>query len=148
MRKTLKAAVGNIKRKYSTEDFNPFTTMEWIYNNCLHTGAGNTVLIVGHTPRFEKEILTAWQHVMLSLGIMKAGDLQPILEANEFVTHTGAVLRFGTYQDNEADMMKFLAAGKESQIVILCSPYRSPDMLNVIREIRVDNLVYDFSTWE
>ncbi|AFK66690.1 hypothetical protein COPG_00094 [Colwellia phage 9A] len=145
MRKSLKEAVGNVKRKYSNEDFNPFTAVEWIYNNCLHSGTGSTVLLVGYTERYQKEILNAWQHVMLSRKIMVPTDLQPILEAGEFITHTGARLRFETYRDHAVDMMKFHAACQECSIVALCSPYNSPDMLNVIRETSVNNLVYNFS---
>ncbi len=145
MRKTLKELVGNVKRKYSTEDFNPFATMDWIYSNCLHTGAGSTVLIVGHSKRFKEDILTAWQHVMLSRGIMKPSDEYPLLQANEFITHTGACLRFESFEDVGHDMMRMLAACKESSIIALCSKYNSPDMKNAIREASVDSLVYDFS---
>lgn len=145
MRKNLKKAVGNVRRKYSNEDFNPFTAVEWIYNNCLHTGVGSTVLITGYSKRYRKEIINTWQHVMLSQKIMLPTDLQPILEAGEFVTHTGTRLRFEEYRDNADDMMNFYEACKSSSIVALCSPYQSPDMLNVIREITVNSLVYDFS---
>jgi hypothetical protein len=101
-------------------------------------------LLVGYTERYQKEIINAWQHVMISQGIMSPQDTQPRLEANEFVTHTGTTLRFEVYRDHAVDMMSFYDACKGASIVAICSEYTSPDMLNVIRETVVDNLVYNF----
>jgi hypothetical protein len=145
MRKILKLAVGNVKRKYSTEDFNPFRAVDYIYENLLHTGVGGEVLIVGHTPRFQQEILKAWQHVLLSRGIMSPQDKQPLVIANEFRTHTGALIKFKTIPDTSDHMMDFDVACKESTIVALCSPYKCPNMLNIIRETNINGEVYDFS---
>jgi len=142
--KTMKD-VGNIKRKYSQEDFNPFLAMEWIYENCLHSGVGNTVLIVGYSKRFINDTIKAWKHVLLSKKLLTTSDEQPKLSCNEFITHTGTILRFEVFSDHESKMMQFSAACKEASIVALFNPYNSPDMKNIIRETVPNSLVYDFS---
>jgi len=143
---TLNEVLGNIKRKYPEGDFNPFKTMEYIYQNCLHSGVGNTVLIVGYSDRFVNEIITAWRHVLISEGLLKNGDDIPNLSPlREFKTHTGTVLRFEVFKDSTEHQMKFYETCKECQTVALCNEYKSPEFLNVIREMQSDRNIYDFS---
>lgn len=143
---TVNAALGNIKRNYSKEDYNPFKMMEYIYDNCLHQGAGHTVLIVGYSDRFVNESLRAWQHVLVDKKLLKDGDPIPTLSATqEFVTHTGTVLQFKFFKDEAQHQMAFYEATKGVTTLALCSEYKSPDFLNVIREAQADSNVYDFS---
>lgn len=140
-----KVVSGSIKRNYPKGDFNPYKTMSWIYDNALHLGVGHTVLVVGYSKRFSENIIKGWHDAMRERGLLNKGDPLPVLQANEFVTHKGTIIRFEGMADNTHMQLKFDEACKTSTIIALCDPYNSPEFKNVIRETTNLKLVYDFS---
>lgn len=144
-RTVLNKAIGNVRKNYSPEDFNPFRAMEYIYDYCLHTGTGNTILIVGHTPRFEKEIVRAWQHVLSDRNMISPDKLPPLPVHGEYDTHTGATLKFVNFPDVSESDQKLFALMQRATVIVLCSPYKSPEIRNVIRACTSTKLIYDVS---
>ena len=144
-RTVLNTAIGNIKKKYPNDDFNPFKAMEFIYDHCLHTGTGNTVLIIGHTPRYRDCIVNAWQHVLSDRNMIPNDKLPPYPQQGEYDTHTGAMLKFVNFQDVSDSDQKMLELMQRATVIVLCSKYNSPEIRNIVRACAPTKLIYDVS---
>lgn len=144
-RTILNQAIGNIRRNYSGEDFNPFKAMEYVYDHCLFNGAGHTTLIIGHTPRYKDDIVRAWHHVLSDRNMIPSDKLPPIPHHGEFETHTGAVLKFVNFPDVSESDQKMLELMQRATVIILCSRYNSPEIKNIIRACAPTKLIYDVS---
>lgn len=137
----MKDLLGKVKRIYAAGDFNPFKAMEHVYENCLSKGDGHVVLVAGYTQRFVEDTIKAYHHVLISRGI---SDL-PVVSEKEMVTHTGTRLRFVKFDDHTDAQLNFERHCKECSIVVLCNPYRSVEMINIIRETNRTTQMYDYS---
>ena len=144
-RTVLNKAIGNVKKKYPTDDFNPFKAMEFIYDHCLHTGTGNTVLIIGHTPRYQDCIVNAWQHVLADRNMIPSDRLPPFPIQGEYDTHTGAMLKFVNFPDVSASDQKMLELMQRATVIVLCSKYNAPEIRNIVRACAPTKLIYDVS---
>ena len=51
----------NIKRKYPTDDFNPYNVFAWLTRNKYHLGASCKILIVGNSERFKESIVRGFR---------------------------------------------------------------------------------------
>lgn len=141
-RTVLNKAIGNIRRNYGNEDFNPFKAMEFVYDHCLHTGVGNTVLIIGHTPRFEKDIVKAWHHILSDRNMIPSDKLPPAPHHGEFDTHTGATIKFVNFKDESASDQAMLRMMQTATVIVLCSKYEAPEIKNIIRACAPTKLIY------
>lgn len=142
---TVKSTIGNIKKKYTTEDFNPFKVMEWVYDMGLSGGVGTTVSLVGFTDRFCEDLPRAWWHVMIDRGFIDNKTAPPIPVAGEFKTHTGAIIKFVKMQDSESNHNAFRTVCETSNIVLLCNKYQSPTIRSISRFYNSTRHIYDFS---
>lgn len=143
---SLSSTIGNIKRKYATDNFNPFLAMSFIYDRCLSRGPGTTVLVVGHSKRFQEDIVKAWWHVMADRKILRASKDVRMPEAGFVTTHTGTRLKFVGIDNKEENVSKFNTEVQEAQIVVVCDKYTSPSIKSVMRFSSSAKNVYDVST--
>ena len=145
MSKTLSQVIGNIKRTYTNEDFNPFTAMEFIYDQCLAVGVGKTVTLVGHSERYKNEMVRAWHHVLASRNLI-SGNVPPMPDRDGYVeTHTGTILRFLGMEDTQEGQVALDNACTLSSSVVLCSKYQHPNLRSVIRGFMDTINIYDVS---
>lgn len=142
---TFNAVAGNIKRKYSHEDFNPYLVMLHVYNHLLQSGPGRVVTIIGHTERYQADIVKAWWHVMAEKGHLDLQQAPPIPLGGQFATHTGTMIRFEYYKDIAGKQVDFQASCKQADNVVLCSDYNSPEFMCIIREQSLLRQVLSFS---
>ena len=125
-KKTISQIIGNVKKNYSTEDFNPFAAISYIYDYCITDGVGSTIAIVGHTPRFKSQMVKAWQHLMFSRKLI-VGDTPPWPDRlGRFETHTGAIIHFIGINDRHDNVQRINTTLKENQAIVFCSPYHNP----------------------
>ena len=145
-RGSLSKAIGNVKRVYTQEDFNPFDAMEFVFDKCLMNGAGHVVLITGWSERFENETLRALNHVMFNRKIIGGDD--PVVQPDptgDVVLENGVTLRFKKIEDHWENHVQFKEQCSQANIVVLCNSYASPDMRNILREQAATKLIYDVS---
>ena len=142
---TVKSTIGNIKKKFTTEDFNPFTVMEWVYDMGLSGGVGTKVSLVGFSERFKDHLVKSWWHVMLDRGIITNTTPPPIPVAGEFKSHTGAIISFIGMEDSESNHTKFRDICETSDIILLCSEYQAPTIRSISRFYNSTKSIYDFS---
>jgi hypothetical protein len=139
--------IGKVRRTYSKEDFNPFAAIDYIYNHCLSSGEGHVVSVIGHSERFQNDIVRAFQHVLVHRGIISKDDPIPIPNKLGEVqaVPSKTTLRFVCIPDSPDHQSKFIQTCKESSYVALCNKYESPIFKNVIREKSQTIPLYDFS---
>lgn len=146
-RGSLSKAIGNVKRKYDQNDFNPFTALEFVFDKCMMNGAGHTVLLVGWSERFQNDTLRALNHVMFSRKMIGGDD--PVVQPDrtgDLTLDNGITLRFKSIPDNWQKHVEFKEQCDQADIIVLCSSYACPDMRNILREANATKLVYDVST--
>lgn len=137
--------VGYIKRKYSPDEFNPFKVMEWVYDVGLSGGVGTTISLLGFTDRFCEDLPKAWWHVLKDRGLLLPHTPPPIPVAGEFVSHTGAIIRFIEMQDSEASHNGFYDVCGKSDIILLCNKYQAPSIRSISRFMSSTKSIYNFS---
>lgn len=142
---TIKQVCGQIKRNYSDEDFNPFKAMTFVYENLLVNGAGNRILIIGHTERFRKSVFKAWCHVLVDKGVLSSNSKVPDLQFNQVETHTGEILQFEFLKDDPVHQPHFVDALRGAGALCIFSEYESPDFKNIIMDASNGIRVLDFS---
>lgn len=142
--KSLSSLIGNIKRNYPHDDFNPFGVMNFIYDNCLTVSAGLNVTVIGHTERFQKDTVRAWHHVMASRELLTGAPI-PYPEGGDVTTHTGVVIRFRSVPPGDINHQKMEVLIKSSRYVLLCSRYSSPTMKQVFRAYNNTVDIWDVS---
>ena len=131
----------SIKRLYDTDDFNPFNAMGFIYKHLLAGGAGSNVAIVGYGPRFQNHIVNAWHHVLYDMKLASRKH-PPLPVDNRFVTHTGATLHWIELHDQATSQQALQEIVNQHPIVCLCSRYRHPNLLSLIRFHTNTNSLY------
>lgn len=127
--------IGNIKREFSTEDFNPYLAMEEVFSTCLAGGQGSQVVMIGHTQRFVKSLVPATWHVMRGRGLIKrADDVQlPAPVLNTINTYSGAKIKYVKLVDSDEGQATLVKLINESQIICMCSKYKSAALNQVLR---------------
>lgn len=142
--KTLSQFIGNIKREYSKEDFNPYSVMLNIYDNMLHVEGGSRVAVVGYGERFEEHIVKAWWHVLSSKGLIE-GNRPPLPIDGHFVTHTGVIIQFVGLKDELQSQVRIQELIDQCRSIALCSKYVEPSIRSAIRASAQIVDIYDFS---
>ena len=143
-RKTLSQFIGNIKREYTKDDFNPFHVMSSVYNTMLVGGVGSRVAIVGFGERYEEHMVRSWWHVLSSKNLI-SGDRPPVPVDGLFTTNNGCVIEFIGLTDTSENQVRFQEIMDRSQIVALCSRYEHPNLKTIIQSHSQTHDLYDFS---
>ncbi len=126
------------KRTYKG-NFNPYTGMQFANGSCQVGGAGTRVLIIGHSSFFAKETIRAWFQVREDL------KLETKMEGNSCTTEKGVTFTFVKIPDNHLGRGSFVRNEAQSQVIILCDEYNSPEFLNLIRETNRTKQMYSIA---
>ena len=140
--KKLSAFIGNIKRIYSKEDFNPFEAMDFVYERCLTMGHGSSVVLIGYSDRFAEHIIPAMHHVMSSRGILKKPPI-PYPVADQIESHTGTLIKFANIRNDEHG--KMIQELDRATIAVLCNQYPNATMKQIIRSKMPTMKIWDAS---
>ena len=143
-KKTVSSIIGNIKRNYTKDDFNPFMVMDFVYNHCLSRGAGSKVVIVGYGDRFSGSIIPAMHHVMASRKILTSPPV-PYPIAGEITSHTGCIIRFVNIADSQHEQANIMRELNEADIAVMCKRYSHPVIKQVLRFKNPTMMIYDQS---
>ena len=142
--KTVSSIIGNIKRNYTKDDFNPFKVMDFVYDHCLSMGSGSKVVIIGYGERFSGSIIPAMHHVMASRKILTNPPV-PYPVADEITSHTGCIIRFINITDSQHEQASIMRELNEANIAVLCKRYRHPVIKQVLRFKNPTMLIHDQS---
>lgn len=139
--------IGNIKRRYPTDDFNPFKVFDWFTKNKYHLGINSKILVVGFSERFKESIVKGFRDAVRDQGIAPEHvpaifDFGSYLEAT---TASGTVVRIMLLQDSGDAHMAFHEQCEWATTLGLCSRYKAPEILNILRDKAPVIDVLDFS---
>ncbi|NQZ76409.1 MAG: hypothetical protein HRT61_09910 [Ekhidna sp.] len=140
-----KRCAGTIKRQYGTDDFNPFSLFQHLYQKHLNLGEGRVCLIVGYSERYQKEIIKAWHHCLRSKNLVKPNQRPPVPLNGYAPSLQGMTLKFRAFNDDNSNVEEFEQLFKEADVVAMCNKYTHANRINVIRFNEGSTRIIDYS---
>ena len=122
-RTLLNQTIGNIKRIFPKGAFNPFSAMEYVFDNCLSNGEGHQVLVLGHSDIFKNNTIRAAFHVMADRGHL-AEDVAPKISAS-IGTKTGTTIKCLAFADDDSTQQAVLEACASATYIVVCDRFES-----------------------
>lgn len=141
--KTLSQLIGNVKKEYTKEDFNPYDVMNYIYDNCLAGGPHSKIAVVGYSVRFQEEIVRAWHHVLKERNLIQ-GNLPPAPVDGRVTTHNGVIIQFVGMTDSDTNQQKYQRIMDDFTHVALCNKYVNPNLTSITRFYINTRTLYTF----